>query len=372
MEAIRPRPELNQRESHHLAQPQAGSLPAFLPTPFPVHLLPSSAPSTSDQRRNIYGNIVIIQQSCVQALSSLLPDHAEDNARSDAVEHQQLVAALTDLLEVCHELESLRPPTPQPPSPSQPIFSHAGIDNERSRATLIEHLSDLQFAAQHPGSKALAGSPTSSELHPAINVVREEFAWARVESLSHAVLQLVQTRGRGERSLQPTPDMDGTSLHDPFLSAEDQVDVDGIQPPSYTQHEDIAGEEADRISLPSYRGRSSLDQTRYPTEKEEKPLIEPSRSLPVSEEKMMRELDAVTDAIEQLYAIAPQMHDQRADMPLTRGTQRDKMAELDEIWDRIERAHGKRRMGSEGQRAVYEGSLDRRATRVSVRRRLWR
>ena len=269
---------------------------------------------------------------------------------------------------MCYELETLRPPTPQPPSPSSPPISlNADIDNERSRATLIQHLSDLQSAAQNPGSTTSEGTPTSSELRPAINVVREKFAWARVESLSHAVLQLVQTRGRGERSLRPTPDMIETSLHDPFLSAEDEADVDDIQPPSYTQLEDIAGEEADRISLPSYRGRSSLDQTRYPTEKEEKPLIEPSRSLPVSEEKMMRELDAVTDAIEQLYAIAPQMLDQRADMALTRVAQRDKLAELEEIWDRIERAHGKRRMGAEDQRAVYEGFENRRATRVSMR-----
>ena len=71
MEAIRPRPELNERESHQSARPLDSSLPNLPPTPFPMHLIPTSAATTSDQRHKIYGKYrhhpTILRTSALQS-----------------------------------------------------------------------------------------------------------------------------------------------------------------------------------------------------------------------------------------------------------------------------------------------------------------
>jgi len=46
--------------------------------------------------------------------------------------------------------------------------------------------------------------------------------------------------------------------------------------------------------------------------------------------------------------------------------ERDKLRELEEIWDRIERAHGKRRMWDDEEEAVLEGGRENSAVRVSL------
>jgi len=90
---------------------------------------------------------------------------------------------------------------------------------------------------------------------------------------------------------------------------------------------------------------------------------------------MLHELDNVTSAIERLQNAAPQMHDQRVEMRSEAGPsrlrdanqakarmERDKMRELEEIWEKIERSHTKRGLK---ERVDLEGYEERRAERVS-------
>jgi hypothetical protein len=289
-----------------------------------------------------------VRERCVEALEALLPDGGGEFAGDDTV----LAGALRELLQVCTELDSGREASSIP----------RGSDREVSAATpftsLDTQLTALQdaLARRRPLS---ASRPGTSSLHPAIAVVREELAWARVDSLSSAVRQLVRERsgrcvdenGRTGRLESPTQQWD-----------------DAL-PPDYTYSKRVS---MDGEGLPSYSD--------YAVPALEKPqdIKQGSSSAALSEEKMVRELDAVADAIERLYDIAPQLDDQRVEMragpsrlslhtrmrsqeSAVRG-QKSKEQELEEIWERIERAHGKRRAD---QRVDTEALRERRAAKVS-------
>ncbi len=352
--------------------PEDLELPPAL-SPFPIEV-PLLSTFNSERRRSVYANISSIQQSCVQALSTLLPD---DSMFEDGLKEgdRQLARALTELLEVCYELESVRPPTPLPPIISLPTETEPSphnVDIHTSYAALTQHLSDLQAAAQSRGSTTDLAPPSPEQLHPAINVVREKLAWARVESLSHAVKRLVQDRSGRISNGNGT---NGTELNvDPFASTEEPANRKGAEPPSYSQdgHGDL---EADQMSLPCYQEPGSPGSTHPLLEKKDENYPSPSSReaitpIPGPREKMMRELDAVTEAIERLYSVAPQLHDQRAEMPSIssrgRSKERAKMKELEEIWDRIERAHGKRKIWEDAQRSEMGDVREETAARVCI------
>jgi hypothetical protein len=377
MEALQPRPisngyvtEFNPlvNDNHDLPSP---------PTPFPVDLLRPTDSPTPEQRRTVYTSISAIQDSCVQALSALLPEDEETLGQGGLLMEggQQLASALTELLEVCYELETFRPPTPRPPIESLPptASSSSTVDIHTSYAALTQHLSDLQSAAQSRRSSSDMTRPSPEELHPAINVVREELAWARVDSLSHAVLQLVRARGEQNETHEQNGMKGDENTYDPFASSDDLANGVDALPPSYSQveHDDDG---ADHMSLPGYHDHPSSSPSCPLIYKKEK-LDKPPRSSqvtspPASREKMIRELDAVTVAIERLYAVTPQMLDQRVELrtSVREGweIERDKLRELEEIWDRIERAHGKRRMWDDEEEAVLEGGRENSAVRVSL------
>jgi hypothetical protein len=91
-------------------------------------------------------------------------------------------------------------------------------------------------------------------------------------------------------------------------------------------------------------------------------------------ERTIHDLDDITTAIERLQHLAPQLQDQRVENPvagpsrLRNGdaakarSERDKMRELEEIWDKIERAHARRGVR---ERINLEDYEQRRAERVS-------
>ena len=268
----------------------------------------------------------------------------------------QLASALTELLDVCYELEQLQPSLQdaQDSSPQSGTVTPTISKVEEPYRNLSQHVTELQKAARLRLTVEPASVPGPSRLHPAVGVVREGLAWARVDALTHAILELVKSR--------------------PSILVDTQ---DGLLPPSYSQH-DQHPNFADRHLPPDYDLESS----------EPRPLIseknrgkEPSHITDISTphvstsgEKMMLEFDAVTDAIERLNAVAPRLQDQRVEMKAKSGLTRaevrarmekDKMRELEEIWDRIEKAHGKRRMVENGQRVDAEEIEARRAARVS-------
>lgn len=278
--------------------------------------------------QNSLSDLSAVQQSCINTLATLLPD---DTVPSWTPHDQQLAAALTDLLEVTYELESLRPSTLAQPLPA---------DSQTSYDDLIRQLAELQ-----------ARRPVEQGLHPVVNAVRERLAWERVESLSTAIQELVKARdgsnGDGQEAL----------------------------PPSYTQEEhanDVAEEDADRISLPSYHDRHSPPPSlKSRTRHVQQPSITSTLN---GNEKMTRELEAVTDAIEKLQAVTPRFQDQRVEMRagpsrLKQGregmSERDKMRELEEIWEKIERAHGKGRARGDRQRTDGFGLEGGSRARVS-------
>ncbi|WVQ79062.1 hypothetical protein IAT38_001155 [Cryptococcus sp. DSM 104549] len=410
MEAIRSPPQsiTNTRDEVDILPPP--------PAPFPVDFRSSengeAAASTTGTageaiRSDVAQYLASVQQSCVHALSTLLPDDpppslstTQPRTTPSLGPDTQLAAALSDLLEVTYELEGLVPSSPPPAhgeyaeSPTTPrphTAVSAGMAREQSSSSgmassfddLARDLQDLQSAREGGRGSAPAETGVRDErLHPAIYRVREELAWARLESLSQAVM--VTARERGERG----------------------VDGSGGLPPSYEQHDlEEAHVHAHIHALPTYQDLHSDQPTLSGPSTSSKPSIEdhtsqkpPQRRDEVEEaptasrEKILHDLDAVTSAIERLYSVAPQLQNQRVEMP-ARARQaaaaaavrpaplslagkdeaklskeeriqleRIKMRELEEIWERIERAHGKRRIKVEdGQRAQGGEEWDNRS-----------
>jgi hypothetical protein len=97
---------------------------------------------------------------------------------------------------------------------------------------------------------------------------------------------------------------------------------------------------------------------------------------------MLLELDGLTEAIGRLHSVTPRLNDQRVELrasssraatlptELRARAEREKMRELEMIWDQIERTHGKRRM-RDGQRVDMAGWEDRRARQVSLAFRIF-
>ncbi|WWD16681.1 hypothetical protein CI109_101111 [Kwoniella shandongensis] len=327
MEVVRPAHHGNAttRQSNVTTDDDNDQLPPP-PAPFPTETLASS--STSSRLKNVRQHLSSVQQSCVQALSSLLPEDDDDpNSFGSNVESQS-AGALSELLQVTYELADFLPSTPD--LSQQAVLSPSGTNvtsgaEEEPLDTLAGHLHDLRSARTENGG----------DDHPSIGAVREELAWARLESLSHAVMAIARGREGSE------------------------------EPPSY-EHHNGHGQTQPHHALPRYeeveegpQARTSMEK---PLEEDRKEIRHDtsSSSHSAQKEKMLHELDAVTSAIERLYSVAPQLHDQRVEMRFPRqrlhtssGAQYSseadkiridklKMRELEEIWEMIERTHGKR------------------------------
>ncbi|KAK8861412.1 hypothetical protein IAR55_002231 [Kwoniella newhampshirensis] len=369
MEAVRPEHDRNQFMSQSTSKnfEDTDDLPAP-PTPFPTELI--APPSTSAQSKQIRQHLSSVQTSCVQALTSLLPSDETPTfvvSASDAQYQSQLAGALTELLQVTYQLEDLMLPSPdlsQPPLPVPLTASSqtaAPTGEETTLDTLAGHLSSLQ-SARNEAEEATPSSSSSriARIHPTISAVREKLAWARLESLSHAVTELA--RGRS-RSAEDPPSYE--QHHDHPTDGNRSVEVEGHHNlPEYQELEDTevgapSGDkgQSERLEEPKEDGkdqdRSSLALTPHPAQRE----------------KMLHDLDAVTSAIERLYSVAPQYNDQRVEsrgfhsdsnLPERRSghdgmmeqdttlnkaekirMDRLKMKELEEIWKLIERTHGK-------------------------------
>jgi hypothetical protein len=302
-------------------------------------------------------DLFAIQRYSIAALSTLLTVSPYD---------QQLASALTELLEASYELDTFLP-SPSYSELNTSTTSQALQDIDASFAALTEYLTALQSSASRrtPTGESLTAA---AHIHPAINVVREELAWARVETLAHAVLEMVRGRGADQRS-----------SNDPSSNwVSDEIAVNGTQeelPPRYS----LDGNGPNGHDLPSYDHESEAAHSGWHTKgHDSKPST--SETAPPSQEKMLRELDEVTDAIERLAQLAPRLQNQR--VPLRQPTstcngheqgsavrqrmEREKMMELEELWEKIERAHGKRRVGAD-QRADREGWEERRGAQVGRR-----
>ncbi|WVQ94544.1 hypothetical protein IAU59_001623 [Kwoniella sp. CBS 9459] len=445
MEAIRPQ-AIGEHERSSQLENEVDVLPPP-PEPFPVDQLGPTAEGSASvaitvaaqPRQHVRSYLVSVQQSCIRALSSLLPD-----SFLSLGPNTQLAAALTDLLEVTYELDDLLPPTPNISANITPNTAHSAtfeddhaLADASERTHVPEYGDSFEVLTQvlvglHEARSADAGiqqygeyeeSPAASrelhaatqngtrthELHPAINVVREELAWERLESLTSAVLALSKQRGQrigdghtninGEESMSSSSRIRGNAdadalppsyerSHDHALNHSQSHDNDNASLlPSYSDlhahnngEQDVAGDEKEKSVEDGQEASSAF---------EERESVRESGPVSPHREKMLHELDAVTSAIERLAAIAPRLHDQRVEMRHTlssssassskpqklRGDvtgseilskqeriklERIKMKELEDIWDKIERAHGKRRIRVEEEQRVEGAGWERR------------
>ncbi|WVW79954.1 hypothetical protein I302_101927 [Kwoniella bestiolae CBS 10118] len=397
MEAVRPAQE-PQQQQHQQRQDDIDQLPPP-PEPFPLDQFVGTSSShgvngnglvrSEGSKQNVRNYLSSVQQSCINALSSFLPDSSSPST-SLSESHSQLASALTDLLEVTYELDDLLPPStnPTPSTIHVESFPDSNVEDgsqENKMKTsfnaltnLLEGLQDARLnevSGEHQGTERKEG-----ELHPAIKVVREELAWQRLESLSFAIISLSQ----GNFAPSAPASQDGKQ------GQRNSLGTDSGLPPSYEQfldhHHTPTQKDSDNTSLlPSYHDIHSEEVEAGPSSpvKSQQPHPESPTSMSngptATREKMLQELDSLTSAIERLSSVAPRLHDQRVELkPTSRsakvlgnrdGTdqrsmskeekiklERQKMKELEEIWDKIERAHGKRRIRvEEGQRADGEG-----------------
>ncbi|ODO09423.1 hypothetical protein I350_03023 [Cryptococcus amylolentus CBS 6273] len=347
------------------------------PAPFPTDLLQndigSSSPSVdqADMTRSLQS----VQRSVAQALSAFLPDELAPGQGSPSQrngngefhrlgEESQLASALMELLEVTYELEGLVPPpiisTEEPTELSDDTQTLPPND----LASSLKHL-------QHARSTSLtlnqlsSDSPTTprpTDFHPSVEEVRRELAWARMESLSNVVLEVVKQGAEGRGGL-----VEGLppryERHESDVGLPSYSDI----PPTSTQSADSA------LKAPDSKPRASLD-----TIASERPTAQ--------REKMLSELEAVTLAIERLYDAAPRFQNQRVEIrpraarrtsETMNGAQarelgpedseklkRVKRKELDEIWMLM---NGGRYEVMEDQRAGTDGLSARSKERFITR-----
>jgi hypothetical protein len=223
-------------------------------------------------------------------------------------------------LEVTYDLES---------SDAVPLPADEGNSGNAFQA-LTGRLEDLQNVSRPSPTIRQAGE---GSLHPSVYAVREELAWERLGSLSRVVVALL----REKREAQVSRGVDDGNVNGDSQSSPDPPAAsDDTLPPRYS----FDGQEE---KMPN-ASTSAV----------------PLQSTPAPKEKMMLERDGLTDAIGRLHSVTPRLNDQRVEMrasssktPMTRDlrarAEREKIRELELIWDQIERTHGKRRMG-DGQR----------------------
>lgn len=276
-----------------------------------------------------------------------------------------MAGALTELLEVSYELESLNPPS-----------HHAGPSKMRvteieSLAGIVKQMEDLQVAAQRRdvGTTLRQSNGSHNGSHPAVLAVREELAWARIDILAHAIVELVSHR-------DDPPTNASTAAGDEILHDEGQA-PNGHQglPPSYTQHDDDS-EPPQYLHPYEATSPSTIDKKGDTTEPDDVEKA-PQRSTSLNgtgREKLLRDFDEMSIAIERLQKSSPQLDQQRSELrdrernrgEILQRMERDKMRELEEIWKLIERTHGRRR-NADGTRV----DLAEVEARRRERRRRW-
>lgn len=281
-----------------------------------------------------------VQRAIVDVLTDLLSSSPSLDNPSYLNEHdQRLATALTELLEVTDDLAIT--------TGTHAHGTDGGNELEGSFEALKRCLDDLQTSARD--------QTAVTDLHPAVHAVREELAWARLDSLSSVIMTLVQ-----ERRDQPDGSVQANG---------DSLDDSGL-PPRYSFD---GTAEREKEALPTYSDH--VGEASRPREDKPEASTSLRRSISAPREKMMLELDNLSDAIDRLHSAIPRLNDQRVEMrassskrPMVSSAsharaERDKAKELEMIWDQIERTHGQNRMG-DGQRQDATEWAERRSRQV--------
>ncbi|KAI0250715.1 HECT-like ubiquitin-conjugating enzyme-binding-domain-containing protein, partial [Lactifluus subvellereus] len=290
-----------------LAQPSSSSLTASFSSSGPTAALHGLIANL----RNSGLNTEMIQVAPPNDDMALLPElsrYVDALAPSLQARDVQLAHALVSLLADLNRLSTLGASSPS-------AFKSAATGAHDTSASSIGNLDVLarqlsEFQSQHQDH-----SDSETPLPPVVAVERA-LLWARVDENLEAVLNLCRQREEDRPRLSPLdpPQYDLLS-HDTEL------------PPDYDPDQETFM--SDAKSLASFSGRMSTD------------------------EKMRLDLDAVTMAIDRLYRVAPQLHNQRVELkssklkelesartaqaePTSPGKQKER--ELERIVDMIGRA----------------------------------
>jgi hypothetical protein len=259
--------------------------------------------------------------------------------------------ALTELLEVTYDLES---------SDAGPLPADEG--NSDSFQALTGRLEDLQNIP-----RVKNGQSSNGELHPSVYAVREELAWARLESLSSAIVAMIREK-RELQERQVNGHVNGNGHQS------EQIE-DGLPPRySFDGQEEI---DLQKGGLPDYTNDQQPPPIHQDLKAASTSTLHLERTDSAPKEKMMLELEGLTNAIDRLHLVTPRLNDQRVEMrasssktpmmskELRARAEREKIRELELIWDQIERTHGKRRM-RDGQRVDMADWEERRTRQVSL------
>jgi len=243
----------------------------------------------------------------------------------------RLVHALVSLLADLNRLSVLGV---SPPSKDAPVWSHdASIPNTGNLDSLARQLSEFQLQRHDQ-------SDQEDSLPPVI-AVEKALLWVRIDENLETVLNLCYYREE---------DRPRHSLSDP--PQYDLLSHDGELPPNYDPDPELFGSDTKTVANLSYR--MSID------------------------EKMRLDLDEVTTAIDRLYRVAPQLHNQRVELkrskleeleiaraaqgaPASLGKQKER--ELERIVDMIGRASERKLV----QQTVILGDMDARIERMRQR-----
>lgn len=286
-----------------------------------------------------------------------------------------LGVALAELLDLSYHLPSSSlPPLPRGESP--PTAADAAA--QRSSVTyfsLSEHVETLREERSRQRSFSL------DEL-----TAQSNDPWARVDELLERVASLcLETRASLEEG--HPPDYHDDMFHLPRYSHEGHRH--SIHDYAVDEKKPLPSEESELAES----SRSTAAATSGPKSAEDRRAARISIFNPHSE-KMRLELDSVANAISRLYAVAPQLADQRVELNSSkrdemeiarmvgRGRMLDQTAplgttlqaaasksmrrekELGDIWERIEKAHGRR---LDGQDSIRVESSSRQKEKVGLR-----
>lgn len=246
----------------------------LLPSPARRHSMPppssaSASPSPTSALRTLVltlrersaGNSEMVEAGDVRALdeTSLLAELGQ------RVEHVELPGADGDLARALARVLGLLDRLNRVGIASPAVGEHDGDGDIDIYSTLARQLAALQATAQPE-------SPL-----PPVQAVERALLWDRLSSDLDAVLQLC--RARAEMLPPPSPSLDYDGLPAYYPDDDKERDGDRDKPPVY---EDSPAGAAIRASA--------------------------------TDEKMRMDLDAVTEAIDRLYRLAPQLHSQRAEL----------------------------------------------------------
>ncbi|ORX36313.1 HECT-like ubiquitin-conjugating enzyme-binding-domain-containing protein [Kockovaella imperatae] len=332
MEAIRVQPGETvtqlRRENHDAEEDPTLSAP---PRPFPVDELAQHRPRSRVQ--DTAASIQAVQASMIRYLESFIADDFVVR-----LPDKDLVRVLTELLEATYELEST-----QSFASSSAQLDPSSLPPGQVLEHLSHQLSSLYISTLSRPPPTFNQSIEPRDLHPAIHFVHEELVWSRVESLTHAALSMIRSGSQENDS--------------PEGEAEIATPVEhAVDPPHYTLDQP-------EESLPHYAPDDYDEATDDKSES-------PHSMSDAADEKMHQDLMNVYDAIDRLHTVAPGYHDQRSELRpgLSQADrrqaeirrEREKMRELEKIWNLIERTHKGRQ--TDKQRAEIWGGLDGQAS----------